>query len=165
MLQPFGSASLAIDEFKDGFRKIQLVFAIIIGVVASVILMGMVGRIIADARKETAVFRALGASRLSIAQIYITYTCYLALLTIIISLLLGFGVALWFDSRFSADMSISMALLFNVSDLTQQFHFYGLDVYDVGLIGAVILGASLLGSIIPIAHNVQRNPIRDMREE
>lgn len=165
ILQTFGSTSLAIDEFKDGFRKVQLIFAVIVGVIASVILMGMVGRIIADARKETAVFRALGASRLSIAQIYVTYTIYLAVLTIVIALILGFGIALWVDSQFSPDMSINMALLFNVPDLSQQFHFYGLDAYDVGLISAVILGASVLGSIIPIAHNVRRNPIKDMREE
>lgn len=164
-LQTFGSASIAVDEFQVLFRKFQLVAAAVIGVIAAVILMGMVGRIIADARKETAVFRALGASRLSVSQIYVTYTIYVALITVIIALLLGFGLAVWVDNSLSPDTSVTMALLFNTSDLSRQFHFYGLDFYDVGLIAVAIIGASVLGSLIPIAHNVQRNPIRDMREE
>jgi len=165
MLQTFGSASLAIDEFQSGFRKIQLIVAGVIALIASVILMGMIGRIIADARKETAVFRALGASRLAISQIYIMYTLYLALLTILIALVIGFGFALWVDRTLGPDTSITMALLFNVGDLSQPFHFYGLDFYDVGLIGGVIIVACVVGSLIPIAHNVSRNPIKDMREE
>lgn len=165
MLQTYGSASLAIDEFQAGFRKVQLIAAGIIGVIAAVILMGMIGRIIADARKETAVFRALGASRLSISQIYLVYTLYLGILTVLIALVLGFGIALFVDSKLSPDASITMALLFNASDLAKQFHFYGLDFIDVGIISAAIIGAALLGSLIPIAHNVRRNPIKDMREE
>lgn len=164
-LQPFGSASLAIDEFQSGFRKVQLIAAAVIGVIAAVILMGMIGRIIADARKETAVFRALGASRLAIAQIYIVYTLYLGILTVLIALAIGFGIALFVDSKLSPDASISMALLFNSSDLSRQFHFYGLDILDVGVIAAAIIGAALVGSFIPIAHNIQRNPIKDMRED
>ncbi|TAH33018.1 ABC transporter permease [Candidatus Saccharibacteria bacterium] len=164
-LQTFGSASLAIDEFQAGFRKIQLIAAGIIGIVAAVILMGMIGRIIADARKETAVFRALGASRLSIAQIYLVYTLYLGILTVLISLVIGFGVALLIDSKLSSDASITMTLLFNAADLSKQFHFYGLDITDVGIISAAVIGAALIGSLIPIAHNVRRNPIKDMREE
>ena len=165
MLQTYGSASLAIDEFQAGFRKVQLIAAGIIGVIAAVILMGMIGRIIADARKETAVFRALGASRLSISQIYLVYTLYLGILTVLIALVLGFGIALFVDSKLSPDASITMALLFNASDLAKQFHFYGLDFIDVGIISASIIGAALLGSLIPIAHNVRRNPIKDMRED
>lgn len=165
MLQPFGSVSLAIDEFQSGFRKVQLIVAGVVGLVAAVILMGMIGRIIADARKETAVFRALGASRLGIAQIYIVYTVYLAILTAIISLLIGFALALWADSVWSADTSVTMALLFNASDLTQRFYFYHFDLYDVGLIVAVIIAAAVVASLIPIASNVRRNPIKDMRED
>lgn len=164
-LQTYGSASLAIDEFQAGFRKAQLIAAAVIGVIAAIILMGMIGRIIADARKETAVFRALGASRLSIAQIYIVYTLYLGILTVLISLIIGFSIALFADSKLSPDASITMALLFNSADLSKQFHFYGLDVIDVGIIAASIIGAALIGSLIPIAHNVRRNPIKDMREE
>ena len=50
----------------------------VVGAIAGVILMGMIGRIIADSRKETAVFRAVGASRLAVAQVYVAYTVYLA---------------------------------------------------------------------------------------
>ncbi len=164
-LMPFGSISLALDDFQQGFRKVQLVVAAVIAGIASVILMGMIGRIVADARKETAVFRAVGASRLAIAQIYIVYTIYLALLTLLVACIIGFGIALFVNSSFAAQMGLSMALMFNVSDLSMPFRLYGVSLYDLGLIAAVVVGASLVGSIIPIAHNVRRDPIKDMREE
>ncbi len=164
-LQSFGSASLALEDIKATFKRFQLIAAIVVTVLASVILMGMIGRIVADARKETAVFRAVGASRMAIAQIYITYTMYLSLMIIVMAFVIGFAVALWVDSRYSANTSVTMALLFNVADLGKQFHFYTLNWYDVGLIAVVVAAASIVGAMVPIAHNIQRNPIRDMREE
>lgn len=164
-LNPFGSASLAIDEFKTNFHVLQLWAALIIGVISSVILIGMIGRIIADARKETAVFRATGATRFMIAQIYLAYTLYLVMIMVIIALVLGFAAALWVNSKYSPDASINMALLFNVADLSKQFTFYGLEPYDLGVIALTVLWAALIGAIVPIASNIQRNPIRDMRDE
>lgn len=165
VLAPFGSASLAIDDFRSMFRRVQLIAALIVGVIAAVILIGMIGRIIADARKETAVFRATGASRFMVAQIYLAYTLCLVGLMIVIALALGFGVALWVDSQYGPDSSISMALLFNVADLSKQFTFYALEPYDIGVISLAVLGAAFVGAVIPISSNIQRNPIRDMRDE
>jgi hypothetical protein len=58
-----------------------------------------------------------------------------------------------------------MAILFNTVDLGKQFNFYGLDIYDLLLIIATIIGASLVGALLPISSNMRRNPIRDMRDE
>lgn len=164
-LQPYGSASLAIYDFKKGFQTLQMWALLIIGSIAAVILIGIVGRIIADGRKETAVFRATGASRLMIAQIYLAYTIYLVLIIVILALALGFSFALWMNSMYSPDASINMALLFNVSDLNKQFNFYGFELYDVGIITLAVLAAAVAGASVPIASNIQRNPIRDMRDE
>lgn len=165
VLAPFGSASLAIDDFRNTFHRVQLLAALVIGVIAAVILIGMIGRIIADARRETAVFRATGASRFMVAQIYLAYTLCLVGLMIIMALVLGFSVALWVNSQYSADTSISMALLFNVTDLSKQFTFYALEPYDIGVISLAVLAAAFIGAVIPISSNIQRNPIRDMRDE
>src|SRR5690606_20139682 len=68
-LQPFGSNSIAIGQFKDFTQQILLIAAAAIAALAAIVLMGMVGRIIADSRKETALFRAVGATRLSVMQV------------------------------------------------------------------------------------------------
>lgn len=164
-LMPYGSASLAIDDFRQAFRGFQMWAALIVGGVASVILMGVIGRIIADARKETAVFRATGASRLMIAQIYVMYTLFLVVIMILISMAIGIGLALLINHQYSPDASVNMALLFNVDDLSKQFTFYGLDFYDIGLISVSILVAAIVASSVPISGNIQRNPINDMRNE
>ncbi len=164
-LQSFGSASLVLEDISEGFRKFQLIAAGVVTVIASIILMGMIGRIIADARKETAVFRAVGASRLTIAQVYVVYTLYLVGLIVAIAFAIGFVAALYVNNNYGPNTSIVMALLFNVADLGKEFHYYAIDWYDVGLITLVVGAASLIGAAVPIAHNMQRNPIRDMRDE
>ena len=164
-LQPFGSASLTLEDITKGFRQTQLIAAGIIAALASLILMGMIGRIISDSRKETAVFRAVGASRLAVSQIYVTYTMYLVILIVVVAFAIGLGVALAVDGKYSMNTGITMALLFNVKNLDKTFHYYSFDWYDVGLITAVVATAALLGALIPILRNMRRNPIRDMRDE
>lgn len=164
-LAQFGSISIALDEFQAGFRTVQLWVAIGVAIIAALLLMGMIGRIIADSRKETAVFRALGASRLSIAQIYVVYTLYLSILVIVVAFALGCLAALIVSGLLGPGAAASMALLFNVSDLSMPFHFFRIDPYDIIMIMAIIVGASLVASIGPIIANVRRSPIRDMRDE
>ncbi|MGB3023585.1 MAG: ABC transporter permease [Candidatus Saccharimonadales bacterium] len=164
-LQSFGSASLTLEEITDGFRRFQLIAAAVIAAIASLILMGMIGRIISDSRKETAVFRAVGASRLAVSQIYVTYTVYLVVLIVVASFAVGLGLALLVDGNLGGSTGITMAMLFNVKNLDKAFHYYAFNWYDSVLIICVVGVAALLGAMIPILRNMRRNPIRDMRDE
>ena len=164
-LAQFGSASLALDDIENTFHTGQLYVALAIAFVAALIQMGMVGRIIADSRKETAVFRAVGASRLAISQIYFTYVIYIGLITILFAGIIGFALALWANNSWSQDLAIQLAILFNVKDLSMPFNLYGISFHDFILISVVILGSGMVGAILPILTNVRRSPIRDMREE
>lgn len=132
---------------------------------AATVLMGMVGRIIADSRKETAIFRAVGATRLSIMQVYFTYTEFFVLWIVDLSLLLGLLVAFVFNSQCSSDFSIATAVTFSVKDLTQQFTFIGLNWANLGITVLVVIAAAYLAATIPILRSVRRNPTEDMREE
>lgn len=67
---PFGNNAGAIDDFQRGFWKISRYAMLVILALASLVMMGTLGKIIADSRRETAVFRSLGAKRLDISQIY-----------------------------------------------------------------------------------------------
>ena len=165
ILQPFGSNAIAIDQFKNLSQRVLFIGAAVTAALAAIVLMGMVGRIITDSRKETAIFRAVGATRLSIIQVYFTYTGFLVLWIVGLSLLFGFLAAYIFNSQLSPDFSIAAAVAFSVQDLSQQFTFIGLNWANLGIIVLVVAVASYLAAMIPILRSVRRNPMADMREE
>lgn len=164
-LAPFGSNSLAIVDIKKGFSKFFRIAAIVVAVIAGIIMMGTLGRIIADSRRETAVFRAIGAKRLDIAQIYLAYTVMVSLMVVGVALLLGFIMASIADAKFSSDLTIESLLAYNSQDLSRKIHLYAFEAKDILYIGGFALLAGLASAIIPLVSNLRRNPIRDMRDE
>ena len=164
-LNTFGSSSLAIDELKKGFSKFFRVAITIAVIIASIIMMGGLGRVIADSRRETAVFRAIGAKRLDIAQIYITYTLIVCLLIAACAALIGFLIAQFVQARFGERFTIDSLLIYNARDLTKEFHLYGWPGKYLLYIVICILIAGIVSSIIPLLRNLRRNPIKDMRDE
>jgi len=128
-------------------------------------MIGTIGKIIADNRKETSVFRAVGAKRHEIAQIYLLYTGILATLSFLVALVIGLGVAIYAEAAYSPGLSVQAALAFNSSDLHKTFHLITFNALDLLKILGFALLVSLVSSSVPIAHNLSRNPIKDMREE
>jgi ABC-type antimicrobial peptide transport system permease subunit len=164
-VQPFGSSSAAIDELKSGFSKVFKIAAIAVAGLAALIMMGTVGRIIADSRRETAVFRAIGAKRLDIAQIYFGYALMLAGLIFIFSFILGLLFSSYLNHRYSEQVTIDALLAFNVSDLSQKIVLTKLYAQDLFYVLGLIIAGGLAAAVFPILNNVRRNPIRDMRDE
>lgn len=164
-IQPFGNNAGAIEDLRRNVWKVLKVVAPVVLFVASLVLMGIVGKIIADSRRETAVFRALGATRSSIAQIYLTYSVFIAASISIVAVLLGAFGAYLISQKLSPDLSVTAALAYNASDLNKQFTLFGIDwIYIAVVVGLIVL-AALLSTVLPLLTNVRRNPIRDMRDE
>lgn len=165
ILGSFGSNSAAIDEFQRFFSKAFFIAAAAVALIAGLIMMGTVGRIIADSRRETAVFRAIGAKRIDIAQIYLTYTFLVACLIAGFSIIVGWLIAVWTDNRYSSEASVNALLAFNVQDLSKEFHIIGFELKDVATVVGLIILASIIAGAITLAGNIRRNPINDMRDE
>ena len=164
-LAPFGSNSLALDSALRIFNKVFSIAALVIAAIGAVIMMGTVGRIIADSRRETAVFRAIGAKRLDIAQIYITYTIFLALLICLFALTVGMAGAAFVQHRYGAEATVHALVAYNAQDLTRSFGLMTVYPADMlRLLGLAVAG-SLLSTVLPLLRNLRRNPIRDMRDE
>lgn len=164
-IAPFGNNASAIADLRATVWKVMRVVAPVILCIAALVLMGIVGKIIADSRRETAVFRALGATRSSIAQIYLTYGLFIALIVMAIAGLLGGIGAFALSERFSPALSVTAVLAYNAQDLHKQFTLFGIDPLYVLAVFVLIIVATLLSTIIPLLTNVRRNPIRDMRDE
>jgi hypothetical protein len=164
-LSPFGSNSLALEDFERGFNKFFRIFVIIVMVVASLIMMGIVARIIADSRRETAVFRAIGAKRLDIAQIYLTYVVIICAFIGVLATLGGILVGNYLQSRFGADMQVAASIAFNASDVNRAFSFSRITSGDLVTVWGVIFAVGGISSILPLLSNLRRNPINDMRDD
>lgn len=162
---PYGSSSIAIAEAKGFFAQAMFWAVLVVSGVAMFILAGTVGRTIAEGRRETAIFRAIGAKRSDISSIYTVYTLFLSLRILIVAIVLALTAALAVQIWIGQDATVSAQLAFGVNDYDKQFLLVGFDsIYSVAIAGFIIV-ASLLSMIIPLLRNVRRNPINDMRDD
>lgn len=164
VLSPFGSNSIALDNAKRGVTIALLWICGVVTVLAAVIAGLTIGRTIADGRRETAVFRAIGFKRFDISQVYVVYTVLLSLLVLVFALLAGLGIAAMVHGWLWLDTTVQAQLALGLSDTSQGFMYIGVSERLLIVCGAV-LAAGLLGMLLPLARNVRRNPIRDMRDE
>ena len=163
--EPFGNNASALEDLRSNVWKGVRYVAPVVLILASLVLMGVIGKLIADSRRETAVFRALGATRGSIEQIYFTYSVFLALFIAFIALVIGASGAFLISQRYSPDASLVAVLAYNAKDINKEFILFGLDPLYIGLIVGLVVLAALIATMIPVFSNVSRNPMRDMRDE
>lgn len=165
VLNPFGSNSLALESAGRNFAKYFRIAALAVSAIAAIIMMGTVGRMIADSRRETAVFRAIGAKKLDIAQIYIIYAICLSLLIALFACVIGLVFATFANHRLSAELTVEAINAFNANDLTKTIKLYGFYAPDLLLLIGLSVAAGLLSAVLPLFRNLRRNPIRDMRDD
>jgi hypothetical protein len=164
-LSAYGSNSLALEDTKREFGKFFGIGALVVAAIGSIIMMGTVGRMIADSRRETAVFRAIGAKRFDIAQIYLVYTFLVSLLISIFAVTGGIILAILFQNRYAEGLTVQALVAYNAQDLDKTFSLFSLYLPDILLLVGLAVGISLISVSIPLLRNVRRNPIRDMRDE
>ena len=165
LASPFGSNYLILDEIGKLFSKVASIAFPAILALAAIIIWFTVSRIMADNRKETAVYRAMGAKRIDITAIYISYILIIALFIAIASLTIGIIAAYIVDLTYGAQLTGTATAAFGIVKNAPQFSLFSLDSSLLWLIVASIFVVSLVASIQPLIRNVLRSPIRDMREE
>jgi ABC-type antimicrobial peptide transport system permease subunit len=117
-----------------------------------------------DSRRETGVFRAIGAKRAHIAQIYSLYTLLLMLAAYCLAVLVSAVFALFMTQQFSDDITAEIAGITG-GDLDSSFSFFGITLlhHVYILVGAIVLG--WVGAIIPVAKSLRKDPLRYLRED
>lgn len=162
---PFGSGMLLIDDLRSWTEKVLFWALIGVGAIAAVTLWAVIGRTIADSRRESAVFRAIGATRLDIASIYSLYAFLLSLRVALFALILGLAVSLGIDAIYSEGTTTAAQLAYAAVDTDIRFRLFDPFSRYVLIVLGVVVAVGLFASIIPIAFGVRRNPITDMRDE
>jgi len=162
---PFGSGVLIVDELKTMFTNVLLWTLAVVGGVAIIILASIIGRTVSEGRRESSIFRAIGASRVDIGSVYGIYVLLLSLRIVFFAAILGAFIGLTVEIIFWKEATLGARLAYASSDLTKEFHLFSLaSPYLLWIAGAIIV-AGVVASIIPILLGARRNPIKDMRND
>jgi len=165
ILSPYGSSSYALSGPKKTFSKFFGYASELFIVLSALIMLGTVGKIISDSRRETAVFRAIGAKRSDVVQIYLTYVFFLAILIFMFAILVGGGIAIYVQSQYASSFTVSALIAFNSTDLNKQFSLFGFSLKGVLSILVIAVSGAIASAIIPLISNLRRSPMKDMRDE
>lgn len=162
---PYGSNYLILDEIGKLFHKIATIaFPIALGL-ATIIIWFTISRIMAENRKETAVYRAMGAKRRDIIGVYVVYILLVALQIALISIALGVIIAAAIDFFYGNTLTDTAVTAFGIIDQAPTFSLFILSSPLLLVIVGSIFLVSVAASVQPLIRNVRRSPIRDMREE
>lgn len=162
---PYGSNYLILDEIGALFSRIVAVaFPVALGL-ATIIIWFTISRIMVENRKETAVYRAMGAKRFDIVTIYFVYVLIVALRILIVSMILGVMAAFAIDRFYGSFLTDTAVTLFGIIDDAPRVSLLSLESPLLGVIIGLIFVVSIIASVQPLVRNTMRPPIQDMRDE
>lgn len=162
---PYGSNYLILDEIGKLLQRIVGVALPVMLGLAFVIVWFTVSRIMSDSRKETAVYRAMGASRSDILGIYVTYVLLVALRIAIASIVVGVAMAFVVNATYGTQLTNVALSSFGIVSNNLRFNLFDMTSLLIWITVPMIFAVSLLASVQPLIRSVIRQPIRDMREE
>lgn len=161
----FGSNSVLIEDIMTNATRALQVSGLVVSVVAAILMMGMVGRVVTDSRRETAVFRAIGARRNDIRAVYSIYVTAFALIIAASALAIGTLTAWAISANLSDSLTTSARLMFIESKETAPFSLVGWWPEAVGLLVGLVVFVGLAAMLLPLSRNLVRSPLKDMRDE
>lgn len=164
--EPYGSNYLILDEISKLLAKAVLYILPVVLLLATIIIWFTMSRIMADNRRETAIYRAMGAKRRDIVAIYLTYTVFITLRIGVTSLLLGIFIAWMVNVTYGNQLSATTSIYFGIQgDTTPTFSLFDLSSPYIFVVPCLLFVVGLIAVAYPLLRNVRRSPIRDMREE
>lgn len=165
LISYFGSSSVLIEDASRKVVEVMKWVVLAVAIIAAILMMGMAGRVITDSRRETAVFRAIGARRNDIRLIYVIYIVLFSLIVVGFALLLGL-VGAWALSAWQTEsLTTAARLMFIESNYTGQYRLVGIWPMAFAAVAGTIILTGLVAILLPLARNMVRSPLRDMRDE
>lgn len=152
--------------FIHGARTAATFVGGLIGAIGAILVVLTVGRTLADSRKEIGVFRAIGAKRAQIRQIFLLYAALLMtrgfLLGLVMAVLGNIVISLkWGDDIFSGMILVGN----NYTATKPMFITVGFPLLRLVTIYAVVLAVGMLAAFMPIWRAARVDPIKALRSE
>ncbi|MDO4902518.1 MAG: ABC transporter permease [bacterium] len=162
-VQEMPNNATVIAEIKSSVQNVLNWIIAGVAVLTAIIIYVVVNRIMVDSRRETAVFRAIGYSRLEITQIYIAYVAIYSLIVTVLATILSLLVVIWISGDVQESASLEISAMFSLKNIEtfKIVEFTPVILLSFLPIFAVGLGASLL----PLLLNARRSPLKNLRLE
>ena len=161
----FGSNSVLIAEMTNSATAVLRVAGLVIAAIGALLMLGMVGRVITDSRRETAVFRAIGAKRNDIRLIYTLYVIALSMLIATLAIGIGMAIAAFVSNSLQDALTVQARLMFIETNTTSNFVLFGVWPEAIGMTVLAVIGVGLFAMLLPLSRNLTRSPLKDMRDE
>lgn len=160
----FGRRFNLLGDFRDILIKFGFITFGLAFTVSVIIIWFIVSRTLSDSRKETAVYRSLGASRWTIFRIYFTYVSMLACLTVVLSIVLGLTGAYFVAKYYGISLYEDLSSVFGVVGKINSVDLLYVNwVYSISLVVA-IFAVCYVAMLIPLIVNTRRDIISDIRD-
>lgn len=163
--QLYGANFLLVDDIGKKVGDLARLVLPIALTVAAIVMCFTMARVIIDSRHETAIFRALGAKRIDIMRVYLTYSLMVAVIVTVASFVLGFAGAFVIEVLYGPDITSYAKVAYGVFDGLGNFTFIGVNGLLLGLIVVAIFVVAVIAVLPPLVRNVRRSPIKDMRDD
>lgn len=165
LAQAYGFNYLLIDELTASLNRVgAILFPLILGM-SLLIIVSTMARLMIDSRRETAVFRALGATRGDIAGIYIMYSIITSLLIIAVAVLLSI-LGLWIlGALYTSEVTEYVSIAYGFFDSSLNITLFSFPWLTLLIIAGLIIVVGFIALIPSLLRNVRRSPLRDMRDE
>lgn len=161
----YGSNYLILGEIGTLSRKLLTYSLPVVLVLAALIIWFTMVRIMAESRKETAVYRAMGAKRSDIVAVYLTYCVIIAAGIALFALVLGIAGAFVVDYLYGPQLTDIAVSSFGITSNDMRFSLFDLTSPLHLAIIATIFVVSFVAILQPLLRSVMRPPIEDMRGE
>jgi len=161
----YGSNYLILNEIGSLFTRLIMYALPVVLALAALIIWFTMARVMAENRKETAVYRAMGAKRGDIIAIYLTYSMIIATRIALFAVVLGIAGAFAIDYFYGGQLTDIAVSSFGIMSNDMRFSLFDLSSPLHLAIIAVIFVVSFIAILQPLIRNVIRSPIEDMRSE
>lgn len=163
--QIIGNATLEyediIDEMWKGIRYVVGFFATLTGIFILIV----TWKIMSESRKETGVFRAMGASKFDIAKIYLAYTAIISTIGFIMAFVGAVALAALMNNRFAPELTTQLANFSGAFGAEVSVSFIGINPLHIAAVWLFAVLVGFVGGLVPIWYNASSSPIKAIRSE
>ena len=145
--------------------KIMLPFTVVVIVIACIIMAGVFGRVIADSRKEVAIFRAIGAANRQIFMIFIVYSVIVSCIIGLLAIVLGYLWACVLQLLLGSQLTEIAYISYGTTMSSLRVNLISLDTNALWWVIPVVVGVGVVSMVGTLPTLMRRSVIEDIRDE
>ena len=153
-------------EILNIFRNIVYVVGGLMLIVASIILLVTISKLVKDSTKEIGVFRAVGAKRKDIRNIFFNYSSLISLMGLLIGIIIAYTISIGISVIWGEKLFYSIALTGNnYSPNSHPFVLVGFPIFQLLGITIVTYIISCIAALFPAVKASRMDVVKALKDE